>query len=200
MEKQRSRCPRPPGAPRWVAMFHEDAQDTWTVGAESLYREPVLYAVGDMAQTVRARGEAVTVAVWGPEDGAWRLFDSPSAAVSAPATGSAPAAGSAPATGSAPAAAAEGPAPERAAEERAAPERAVPAGPERPEPGPSGPDRLAARMTGRRHQVLLAGLSRAGLYDLTDEDGEAVRTLAEQLDEPTVRRVAHWLSVAGGGG
>ncbi|MYY00512.1 hypothetical protein GT045_38475 [Streptomyces sp. SID486] len=184
MEKQRSRCPRPPGAPRWVAMFHEDAQDTWTVGAESPYREPVLYAVGDMAQTVRARGEAVTVAVWGPEDGAWRLFDSPSAAVSAPA------------------AAAEGPAPERAAPERAVPEHAAPEGPgpERPEPGPSGPDRLAARMTGRRHQVLLAGLSRAGLYDLTDEDGEAVRTLAEQLDEPTVRRVAHWLSVAGGGG
>ncbi|GAA3157035.1 hypothetical protein GCM10010521_51310 [Streptomyces rameus] len=156
MEKQRSRCPRPPGEPRWVAMFHAGAQDTWTVGAESPYRDPVLYAVGDMTWTARARGEETTVALWGPEDGVWRLFDSPSATAPAP-------------------------------------------GPERPAPGSSEPARLAERMTGRRHQVLLAGLGRAGLYDLTPEDGAAVRALAERLDEPTVRRVAHWLSAAGGG-
>ncbi|MFF9770244.1 hypothetical protein ACF1GT_27325 [Streptomyces sp. NPDC014636] len=155
MEKQRSRCPRPPGEPRWVAMFHEGAQDSWTMGAESPYRDPVLYAVGAMAQTVRARGEEMAVALWGPEEGAWRLFDSPSATTPAPA-------------------------------------------PERPASGSAEPARLAERMTGRRHQVLMAGLSKAGLYDLTPEDGEAVRTLAERLDEPTVRRVADWLSSASG--
>ncbi|MGY5103347.1 hypothetical protein ACWC19_22615, partial [Streptomyces sp. 900105245] len=64
--------------------------------------------------------------------------------------------------------------------------------------GPAGPAVLAERMTDRRHQVLMAGLSKAGLYDLGPEDGEAVRVLADRLDEPTVRRVAHWLSVAGG--
>ncbi len=53
-------------------------------------------------------------------------------------------------------------------------------------------------MTDRRHQVLVAGLSTAGLYDLGPEDDAAVRALAERLDEPTVRRVAHWLSAAGG--
>ncbi|MEU5078281.1 MULTISPECIES: hypothetical protein [Streptomyces] len=53
-------------------------------------------------------------------------------------------------------------------------------------------------MTDRRHQVLLAGLDRAGLYDLGPEDAEAVRVLADRLDEPTVRRVAHWPATAGG--
>ncbi|MFF9021701.1 hypothetical protein [Streptomyces eurythermus] len=53
-------------------------------------------------------------------------------------------------------------------------------------------------MTDRRHQVLLAGLDRAGLYDLGPEGGEAVRVLADRLDELTVRRVAHWLATAGG--
>ncbi|WP_251094152.1 hypothetical protein [Streptomyces sp. Caat 7-52] len=156
MEKQRSRPPRPPGEPRWVAMFHEPAQDTWRVGAESSYRSPVLYAVGDMTQTVRARGDEVTVALWGPEDGAWRLYDTPSATAPAPAQ-------------------------------------------KRPAPGSHEPARLAERMTDRRHQVLMAGLSKAGLYDLSPEDGEAVRALADRLDEPTVRRVAHWLSASAGG-
>ncbi|EST29004.1 hypothetical protein M878_21700 [Streptomyces roseochromogenus subsp. oscitans DS 12.976] len=131
------------------------------MGAESPDRAPVLYAVGDMTQTVRARGEEVTVALWGPEDdagGAWHLYDAPAARETAPA----------------------------------------PADP--PAPGAGAPAKLAERMTGRRHQVLLAGLSKAGLYDLSAEDGEAVRTMAELLDEPTVRRVAHWLSVAGGQG
>ncbi|GGW20748.1 hypothetical protein GCM10010501_69040 [Streptomyces libani subsp. rufus] len=154
-EKQRPRCPRPPGEPRWVAMFHEPAQDTWTVGAESPYREPVLYAVGDMTRTVRARGAEAVVALWGPGDGGWRLYDTPSAPPPTPV-------------------------------------------PERPAPGSAAPERLAERMTDRRHQVLMAGLSKAGLYDLGPEDGEAVRTLVDRLDEPTVRRVAHWLSAAGG--
>ncbi|UFR03489.1 hypothetical protein KBP30_20990 [Streptomyces sp. Go40/10] len=161
MEKQRPRCPRPPGEPRWVAMFHEPDRDTWTVGAESPYPGPVRYAVGDMTRTVRARGGEVTVALWGPEDGAWRLFDTPPATPAAPtATPAAPASQS-PASGS-------------------------------PEPA-----RLAERMTDRRHQVLMAGLGKAGLYDLGPEDDEAVRVLADRLDEPTVRRVAHWLAAAG---
>ncbi|MFE5216281.1 MULTISPECIES: hypothetical protein [unclassified Streptomyces] len=162
MEK-RPRCPRPPGVPRWVAMFHQPSRNSWTVAAESPHREPVLYAVGDMTQTVRARGEEATIALWGPKGDAWHLHDAPAAAPS-----SAPAASSA--------AAADGAAAD----------------------GPAGPAVLAERMTDRRHQVLMAGLSKAGLYDLGPEDGEAVRVLADRLDEPTVRRVAHWLSVAGG--
>ncbi|WDM11327.1 hypothetical protein J3S85_07115 [Streptomyces lavenduligriseus] len=63
---------------------------------------------------------------------------------------------------------------------------------------PPEPARPAERMTDRRHQVLLAGLDRAGLYDLGPEDAEAVRVLADRLDEPTVRRVAHWPATAGG--
>ncbi|MET9073468.1 hypothetical protein [Streptomyces sp. NPDC004232] len=152
MEK---RPPCPPGAPRWVAMFRPPAQDSWTVGAESPDRGPVLYAVADMTRTVRARGEEVTVALWGPENGAWRLFDAPA--------------------GRAPAAPADGPA-----------------------PGAAAPAVLAERMTDRRHQVLMAGLGKAGLHDLSAEDDEAVRVLADLLDEPTVRRVAHWLSAAAG--
>ncbi|MGW4566595.1 hypothetical protein ACWEN3_30760 [Streptomyces sp. NPDC004561] len=153
--QKRSRCPRPPGAPRWVAMFHQSAPDSWTVGAESPHRGPVLYAVGDMTRTVRARGDEPAVALWGPRDGAWHLFDTPAAKVPAPA-------------------------------------------PERPAQGTGEPEKLAERMTDRRHQVLMAGLSKAGLYDLGPEDGEALRVLADRLDEPTARRVAHWLSVAGG--
>ncbi|MFI2201954.1 hypothetical protein ACH47Z_14505 [Streptomyces sp. NPDC020192] len=155
MEKAEKRPPCPPGAPRWVALFHQSAQDSWTVGAESPDRAPVLYAVADMTRTVRARGEEATVALWGPENGAWHLYDTP-------------------ATAEAPAGSADVPAP--AAE----------------------PERLAERMTDRRHQVLMAALGKAGLYDLGPEDDEAVRALADLLDEPTVRRVAHWLSAAGG--
>ncbi|MFJ9865447.1 hypothetical protein [Streptomyces sp. NPDC101165] len=146
-------CPQPPGTPRWVAMFYQPSQASWRVGAESPDRTPVLYAVGDMAQTVRARGADVTVAVWGPQDGAWRRFDTPAAQPSAP---------------------------------EASPAR------------PEAPAKLAERMSDRRHQVLMAGLSKAGLYDLSPEDAEAVRALVDRLDEPTVRRVAHWLAAAGG--
>ncbi|MFF8989688.1 hypothetical protein ACF09H_06985 [Streptomyces sp. NPDC014983] len=55
-------------------------------------------------------------------------------------------------------------------------------------------------MTNRRHQVFTAALSGAGLYDLAPEDDTAVRAPADRLDEPTVRRVAHWLAAAGGAG
>ncbi|WBO65142.1 hypothetical protein [Streptomyces camelliae] len=154
MEKAEKRPPCPHGAPRWVALFHQPAQDSWTVAAESPDRAPVLYAVADMTRTVRARGEEATVALWGPGDGAWRLYDAPSA--------------------KAPAAPADGPGPAAA------------------------PAKLAERMTDRRHQVLMAALGTAGLYDLSPEDDEAVRAMADLLDEPTVRRVARWLSAAGG--
>ncbi|MFF8998005.1 hypothetical protein ACF1GW_16720 [Streptomyces achromogenes] len=53
-------------------------------------------------------------------------------------------------------------------------------------------------MTDRRLQVRLAGLDRAGLYDLGPQDQEAVRVLADRLDEATARRVAHWLAAASG--
>ncbi|MFG2606730.1 hypothetical protein ACGFT2_24740 [Streptomyces sp. NPDC048514] len=140
-------------------MFRQPGRESWTVAAESPYRAPVLYAVGDMTQTVRARGTEATVVVWGPRDGVWHRYDTPAAKAPTPAP-------------------------------------AAPAG--RPADGPGEPAKLAERMTDRRHQVLMAGLSKAGLYDLAPDDGEAVRTLAERLDEPTVRRVAHWLSTAGG--
>ncbi|MFD5227629.1 hypothetical protein ACFWJ5_03685 [Streptomyces qaidamensis] len=52
-------------------------------------------------------------------------------------------------------------------------------------------------MTGRRHQVLMAGLTNAGLYDLSPNDDTAVQALVERLDEAAVRRVAHWLTNAG---
>ncbi|GHI06392.1 hypothetical protein AQI88_18790 [Streptomyces cellostaticus] len=152
---KRPQCPQPPGVPRWVAMFYQPAQASWRVGAESPDRAPVLYAVGDMAQTVRARGDEVTVALWGPRDGTWQRFDTPAGKAAAPSAQ---------------------PSPQR----------------------PEEPVRLAERMSDRRHQVLMAGLSKAGLYDLSPEDEEAVRALVEGLDEPTVRRVAHWLSAAGG--
>lgn len=49
-----------------------------------------------------------------------------------------------------------------------------------------------------RHQVLMAGLSKAGLYDLAPDDVTAVRTLVDQVDEATLRRVAHWMALVGG--
>ncbi|MET9685229.1 hypothetical protein [Streptomyces coeruleorubidus] len=52
-------------------------------------------------------------------------------------------------------------------------------------------------MTGRRHQVLMSGLGKAGLYDLSPEDDATVQALVERLDEAAVRRVAHWLATAG---
>ncbi|MFI7401756.1 hypothetical protein ACIBW9_15010 [Streptomyces sp. NPDC049541] len=60
--------------------------------------------------------------------------------------------------------------------------------------GPEEPRTLTERMSGRRQQVLMAGLSKAGLYDLAPEDHAAVQVLVERLDETTVRRVAQWLT------
>ncbi|POX54952.1 hypothetical protein [Streptomyces sp. Ru72] len=138
-------------------MYHQPSTDSWRVAAQSPHRSAVLYAVGEMTQTVRARGGDVRVALWGPKDGAWHLFDAPEGRT----------------------AAAPPPRPARSSEE---------------------PGKLAERMADRRHQVLMAGLGTAGLYDLTQEDTAALRELVARLDEPTVRRVAHWLAAAGGQG
>ncbi|KUN81824.1 hypothetical protein [Streptomyces griseoruber] len=156
------RSPQPPGDPRWVAMFHDPSSDSWRPAAESPDRTPVLYAMGEMTQVKRARGDVATVALWGPRGGAWHLFD--------PADAPAPAA--APASSSA-----------------AAPAESAAA---------ASPTKLAERMEDRRHQVLMAGLSKAGLYDLTPDDVTAVQALVDRADESTLRRVAHWLAVAAG--
>ncbi|MFF7872159.1 hypothetical protein ACFZCT_37815 [Streptomyces qaidamensis] len=52
-------------------------------------------------------------------------------------------------------------------------------------------------MTGRRHQVLMAGLTDAGLYELSPAGDSTVQALVERLDEAAVRRVAHWPATAG---
>jgi hypothetical protein len=52
-------------------------------------------------------------------------------------------------------------------------------------------------MNDRRQQVLMAGLGKAGLYDLSPDDWAAVEALVERLDETTVRRIAQWLASAG---
>ncbi|QJT03073.1 hypothetical protein G9272_24605 [Streptomyces asoensis] len=153
-----ARSPQPTGAPRWVAMFYEPASASWRPGAESPDRTPVLYAIGEMTQVKRARGDEVAVDLWGPKDGEWQRFD-PSPAAATP---------------------------------EAAPPPPVD-GAARP-----GHARLAERMEDRRHQVLMAGLSKAGLYDLAPDDVTAVRTLVDQVDEATLRRVAHWMALAGG--
>lgn len=157
----RPQSPPPPGIPRWVALFHRPASDTWRVGAEAPDREPVLYALGEMTQTLRARGEDVTVDLWGPHDGAWQRYD-----IAAPTA-------------------------------QQAPRPSVPAPAPAPAPAESTP--LAERLHSRRHQALMAGLSKAGLYDLTDEDVEAVQTVVDRLDEATVRTLARWLAGAGQG-
>ncbi|MFG2790012.1 hypothetical protein [Streptomyces sp. NPDC048419] len=149
--------PQPTGDPRWVALFHGSSSGSWQVCAESPHRAPVQYALGEMAHTVRARGGALAVSLWGPKDGGWQRFD-----VSA-----------------APAAAAPAP---------------------RPSAGPEEPSRLSERMDARKRQVLMAGLSKAGLYDLTADDHTAVQELVDRLDETTVRRVAGWLALGGGEG
>jgi hypothetical protein len=143
-------------------MFYEPSSSSWKMGAQSPYRSPVLYAVGEMTQTLRARGEDPAVTVWGPKGGSggsdWERHD--------------------------PAVLAAGAAPLRE--------------PDRTADAPAAkPSTLAERMTGRRQQVLMAGLGKAGLYDLAPDDVAAVRAVVDGLDETTVRRVAHWLTVAG---
>ncbi|MEU6535575.1 hypothetical protein [Streptomyces sp. NPDC047000] len=150
--------PQPSGDVRWVALFHDASAGAWIPGAESPYEGPVRYAVGEMTQTLRARRDRVTVALWGPKDGAWHRYDAPVA----PDTSVAPGTSLSSSSGN----------------------------------GAAEPARLAERMTDRRHQVLMAGLSKAGLYDLVPDDEAALGALVERLDETTVRRVAHWLATA----
>ncbi|MCW8381986.1 hypothetical protein [Streptomyces justiciae] len=152
--------PQPSGEPRWVAMFRRPSTDSWRVAAESPHRGPVLYAVGEMSQTLRARGEEVSVEVWGPgEGGGWQT-----------------------------------PARDDSAASAAVPEASVTA------VGAVGaPDKLVERMQDRRHQVLMAGLSKAGRYDLAPEDVAAVQALVDRLDETTLRTVAGWFAGAAGG-
>ncbi|GAA2764474.1 hypothetical protein GCM10010103_35150 [Streptomyces paradoxus] len=138
-------------------MFYRPGAGSWRTAAQSPHRSPVLYALGEMTRAVRARGDEVAVALWGPKDGAWHRFDgfdtvSRQTSVHQP----------------------------------------------DPQPSPGEPTTLAERMTGRRHQVLMAGLIKAGLYDLSPEDDTTVQALVERLDEAAVRRVAHWLTTAGG--
>jgi hypothetical protein len=71
------RMPSPPaGPPRFVAAFHRP-EEGWKVAAESTTRGPVDFAVAAMVQTVRSRGEAALVEVWGPgaEGSGWRRLD-----------------------------------------------------------------------------------------------------------------------------
>ncbi|MES9620056.1 hypothetical protein [Streptomyces tuirus] len=138
-------------------MFYRPATGSWRTAAQSPHRTPVLYALGEMTRTLRARGDEVTVALWGPRDGAWHRFDTP---------------------------------PRRTTTSQPIPEPAA-------ERSPGEPAGLTERLTGRRHQVLMSGLTKAGLYDLSPEDDTTVRALVERLDEAAVRRVAHWLATAG---
>ncbi|GAA1881763.1 hypothetical protein [Streptantibioticus ferralitis] len=148
--------PAPPeGKPRFIAAFHRPASG-WTVAAESTTREPVDHAVAAMIQTVRARGQAPHVEIWGPsEDGrAWRQLETIRAR-----SGS-----------SAPRVAPAQPQAQRSAREE--------------------------RLRDRRHQVVTAALAAAGLTELDPADDSAIIRLVDALDEESVRRIAHWLSVA----
>ncbi|MCQ4084517.1 hypothetical protein NGB36_29075 [Streptomyces sp. RB6PN25] len=66
----------PAGDPRFVAAFYQPTSG-WTVAAESTTREPVDYAVAAMIQTVRSRGQAPLVEIWGPAEGGddWRHIE-----------------------------------------------------------------------------------------------------------------------------
>ncbi|MDX3314627.1 hypothetical protein P1S61_37370 [Streptomyces sp. ME08-AFT2] len=152
-------------------MFHDASSGSWRPAAESPDRTPVLYAIGEMTQVKRARGEEAAVDLWGPaKNGEWARFDPP------PTTSATPEALETP----------------EVSEASAASEASASGG------GRPGHARHAERMADRRHQVVMAALSRAGLYDLTaDEDVTAVRTLVDHVDEATLRRIAHWMAVAG---
>ncbi|MGW7004249.1 hypothetical protein ACWGCW_15880 [Streptomyces sp. NPDC054933] len=62
--------------PRFIAAFHQPLSG-WTVAAEPTVREPADHAVAAMIQTVRARGQAPHVEVWGSSDDgrAWRHLE-----------------------------------------------------------------------------------------------------------------------------
>src|SRR4051812_33103196 len=77
----RPECARPQGTPRWVALFYRPDEASWQVGAESPDRSPVLYALGEMTQTLRARGDEVTVALWGPKGEDWHRYDASATSV-----------------------------------------------------------------------------------------------------------------------
>ncbi|WSQ10784.1 hypothetical protein OG604_25225 [Streptomyces sp. NBC_01231] len=160
----RPECARPQGTPRWVALFYRPDKASWQVGAESPDRSPVLYALGEMTQTLRARGDEVTVALWGPKNEDWHRYDASATPVTL-------------ATSAASVTASQ-PTPAAAEETK------------------KEPTKLAERMHDRRHQALMAGLSKAGLYDLAPDDVTAVRTLVDRLDETTVRTLANWLATA----
>ncbi|MFB8775446.1 hypothetical protein [Streptomyces broussonetiae] len=87
--------PRPQGTPRWVLMAHQPATGTWHTGAEPPYRAPVLHALGEMTRTVRARGDDLTTALWGPDDHDgtdWRRHDpAPASTAETPAATAPPA-------------------------------------------------------------------------------------------------------------
>ncbi|MGW0946162.1 hypothetical protein ACWD4O_26990 [Streptomyces sp. NPDC002623] len=181
-----SPSPQPPGAPRWVAMFYDPPSASWRQAADSPDRTPVLYAIGEMTQVKRARGDEAIVTLWGPKGGEageagkdgeagkggeWERFDpAVSEAVSGPETAPPP------------------PPAADSALQSASPSAA------------QGHAKLAERMEDRRQQVLMAGLGKAGLYDLTPDDEAAVQALVDHVDETTLRRVAHWLGQTAGSG
>jgi hypothetical protein len=80
----RPQSPQPSGAPRWVAMSYRPASTSWQVCAESPHRAPVQYALGEMEHTARARGETLTVSLWGPKDDTWQRFDTSAPPAPAP--------------------------------------------------------------------------------------------------------------------
>ncbi len=164
---------------------------SWRVGAESPHRAPVLYALGEMTHTMRARGQEPVVALWGPKDGAWARQEGTAQALRRAAdahtdTSDADADAGADLTDAeahtdvavGPGGSADGPGASAAGQAR-------------------GSASHVERMLDRRHQALMAGLGQAGLYDLTPDDVTAVQAVVERLDETTVRRVAHWLATAG---
>ncbi|CAM5359667.1 hypothetical protein SALBM311S_05017 [Streptomyces alboniger] len=172
--KTRPECARPQGTPRWVALFYRPDRASWQWGAESPDRSPVLYALGEMTQTLRARGDEVTVALWGPKDEDWHRYDASAAPVPSAAS----------TTAAAWTSSVTAPEPTSATEETT---KDLPK---------KEPTKLAERMHDRRHQALMAGLSKAGRYDLAPDDVAAVQTLVDRLDETTIRTLANWLATA----
>jgi hypothetical protein len=190
-------------------MFYDPSSTSWRLAAESPDRTPVLYAIGEMTQVKRARGDDVTVALWGPGAGRWQRFDpvatdpdetpDTTATVDAAATPDSSetcdlgaheavevveaveAVGTVETAGALASRPAAGPAAPPPAEDAARP----------------GHARHTERLEDRRLQVLMAGLGKAGLYDLAPDDETAVRTLVDRVDETTLRRVAHWMAAAG---